>query len=166
LIDRDELIASLPRLRRYARLLAGDRSRADDLVQDAITRAIERESSFHAGQNLRAWLFALMHNIFVDSMRNREAIDWAADPDALPESAAPAASDPLQLREIHAALDKLPLEQRAVLILVGIEGLRYREAADALGLPLGTVMSRLARGREKMQELLGEAALAGAGGRA
>jgi RNA polymerase sigma-70 factor (ECF subfamily) len=163
LIDRDELIASLPRLRRYARLLAGDRSRADDLVQDAITRAIERESSFHAGQNLRAWLFALMHNIFVDNMRNREAIDWAADPDALPESAGPA-SDPLELREIHAALDKLPLEQRAVLILVGVEGLRYREAADALGLPLGTVMSRLARGREKMQELLGDTAVAGAGG--
>jgi RNA polymerase sigma-70 factor (ECF subfamily) len=164
LIDRDELVATLPRLRRYARLLVGDRSRADDLVQDALARAIEREASFRAGQNLRAWLFVLMHNLFVDGLRNREAIDWSADPDTAPETSGPA-SDPVQLREIHDALEKLPVDQRAVLMLVGLEGLRYREAADVLGLPLGTVMSRLARAREKMQELLGEVSLAaGSGG--
>ena len=164
MIDRDELVATLPRLRRYARLLVGDRSRADDLVQDTLARAIERESSFRTGQNLRAWLFALMHNLFVDGLRNREAIDWSADPETAPEPTG-SASDPVQLREIHDALEKLPVDQRAVLVLVGLEGLRYREAADVLGLPLGTVMSRLARAREKMQELLGEVSLAaGTGG--
>jgi RNA polymerase sigma-70 factor (ECF subfamily) len=158
LIDRDELVATLPRLRRYARLLAGDRNRADDLMQDALARAIERESAFHAGQNLRAWLFALMHNLFVDGLRQKEAIDWSANPDIASEPAD--SSDPAQMREIFDALEQLPVDQRAVLVLVGVEGLRYREAAEVLGLPVGTVMSRLARAREKMQGLLGQAAIA------
>ncbi len=89
LIDRDELIEMLPRLRRYARMLTGDRARADDLVQDALERALERESSFRSGGNLRPWLFSLMRNLFVDGIRAREAIDWSADSEALPEMAAP-----------------------------------------------------------------------------
>jgi RNA polymerase sigma-70 factor (ECF subfamily) len=155
LIDRNELIAALPRLRRYARLLTGDRCRADDLVQDALERALERESTFRSGANLRAWLFSLMHNLFIDGVRAREVVDWSVDSSELPEVVASQQSDPAQLRDIHSALEKLPVDQREVLLLLAVEGLRYREAAEALGLPIGTVMSRLARAREKMQDLLG-----------
>jgi RNA polymerase sigma-70 factor (ECF subfamily) len=155
-IDRDELIATLPRLRRYARLLTGDRARTDDLVQDALERALERESTFRSGANLRAWLFSLMHNLFVDGTRVREAVDWSADATELADMAAPRQSDPMEMRDIQSALEKLPADQREVLLLVAVEGMRYREAAEVLGLPVGTVMSRLARAREKMQELLGD----------
>lgn len=158
MIDRDQLIETLPRLRRYARMLTGDRFRADDLVQDALQRALERESTFRAGANLRTWLFSLMHNLFIDGIRTREAVDWSADPAELPDIAAPRQSDPAEMRDIRAALDKLPTEQREVLLLVAVEGLRYREAAEVLAVPVGTVMSRLARAREKMQELLGDVA--------
>lgn len=162
MIDRNELIEVLPRLRRYARMLTGDRARADDLVQDALERALERESTFRSGGNLRPWLFSLMHNLFVDGIRAREAVDWSADAEELPEMAAPHQADPAELRDIHIALEKLPADQREVLLLVAVEGLRYREAAEALALPVGTVMSRLARARGKMQELLGDVS-AGAG---
>lgn len=160
-IDREELVHTVPRLRRYARLLAGDRHRADDLVQDTLERAIAREASFRPGQELRPWLFALMHNLFVDTLRSREAVDWTADSGSLSEPAAPAQGDPLELRDLRKALEKLPVEQSEVLLLIAVEGLRYREVADVLGLPVGTVMSRLARAREKMQELLGTAARLG-----
>lgn len=160
MIDRNELIRTLPRLRRYARLLTGDRCRADDLVQDALERAIERESTFHSGENLRPWLLVLMHNLFVDGTRSREAIDWSADANQLPEMSAPSQCDPAELGDIHTALEKLSADQREVLLLIGVEGLRYREAAEVLGLPVGTVMSRLARAREKMQELLGDVSAA------
>jgi RNA polymerase sigma-70 factor (ECF subfamily) len=162
LIDRDELVAVLPRLRRYARVLTGDRARADDLVQDAVERALARESTFHAGGNLRAWLFSLMHNLFIDGTRQREAIDWSADTSELPEMAAGSQSDPAEMRDIQSALHRLPQDQREVLLLVAVEGLRYREAAEVLAVPVGTIMSRLARAREKMQELLG-GVTAGAG---
>ncbi|HYD61735.1 MAG TPA: sigma-70 family RNA polymerase sigma factor [Noviherbaspirillum sp.] len=155
MIDRDELVAVLPRLRRYARVLTGDRVRAEDLVQDAVERALARESTFQAGGNLRAWLFSLMHNLFIDGTRQREAIDWSADTAELPEMAAGHQSDPAELRDIQSALRKLPQDQREVLLLVAVEGLRYREAAEVLAVPVGTIMSRLARAREKMQELLG-----------
>lgn len=155
MINRDELIEVMPRLRRYARMLTRDRSRADDLVQDALERALARESTFRSDGNLRAWLFTLMHNLFVDGTRSREAVDWSTSTDELPERSAPRQSDPAELRDIHKALERLPSEQREVLLLVAIEGLRYREAAEILALPVGTVMSRLARAREKMQEWLG-----------
>lgn len=157
LIDRNELIEMLPRLRRYARMLTGDRTRADDLVQDALERALEREATFRNGGNLRPWLFSLMHNLFVDGMRTHEVIDWTIDSEELPELASPYyQADPAELRDIHIALEKLSTDQREVLLLVAVEGLRYREAAETLALPVGTVMSRLARARGKMQELLGD----------
>src|SRR5438034_9497450 len=127
----------LPRLRRYARLLTGDHYRADDLVQHALQRAIEREASFRAGKNLRPWLFSLMHNLFIDGIRQREAVDWSADTGELPEMHAPRQSDPAEMRDIKSALEKLPSDQREVLLLVAIEGLRYREAADVLAVPVG-----------------------------
>ena len=158
MIDRSELVALLPRLRRYARLLTRDHARADDLVQDAVQRAIEREASFRAGLDLRPWLFTLTHNLFVDGMRHKEAVDWSADPEDLPEMSAAPHGDPAEMRDIRKALELLPTDQCEVLLLVAVEGLRYREAAEVLGLPVGTVMSRLARAREKMQSLLGGAA--------
>lgn len=158
MIDRSELVALLPRLRRYARLLTRDHAAADDLVQDVLQRAIEREASFRTGENLRPWLFALMHNLFVDGTRHKEAVDWSADTGELPEMSAAPNSDPAEMRDIRRALEQLPAEQCEVLLLVAVEGLRYREAAEVLGLPVGTVMSRLARAREKMQSLLGGAA--------
>jgi RNA polymerase sigma-70 factor (ECF subfamily) len=103
-----------------------------------------------------------MHNLFVDGMRTREAIDWSIDSEELPELASPHQADPAELRDIRIALQKLSTDQREVLLLVAVEGLRYREAAETLALPVGTVMSRLARARGKMQELLGDVP-AGAG---
>lgn len=157
LIDRDELVDVLPRLRRYARVLTRDLARADDLLQDTVERALARESTFRPGANLRAWLFSVMHNLFIDGTRQRELIDWTADMADLPEAAAGQQSDPAGMRDIQSALYRLPGEQREVLLLVAVEGLRYREAAEVLAVPVGTIMSRLARAREKMQELLGDA---------
>jgi RNA polymerase sigma-70 factor (ECF subfamily) len=156
LIDREELISIIPRLRRYARLLTGDRFRADDLVQDTLQRAIERESTFKHGENLRPWVFSLMHNFFIDGKRRKEAVDWTADASQLAEITPDHQSDSLDARDIHGSLEKLPAEQREILLLISVEGLLYREAAEVLGLPVGTVMSRLARAREKMQMLLSD----------
>lgn len=154
--DHDGLIAQqIPRLRRYARALTGDRSAADDLVQDTLERAVSRFHLWRHGSDLRAWLFTIMHNIFVNQARSRarhqhEALE--ADP-----SAEARGRDPewLELRDLASALARVPDEQRAVLLLVGLEQFTYDEAARILEIPIGTVMSRLSRGRERLRVLLG-----------
>jgi RNA polymerase sigma-70 factor, ECF subfamily len=155
--DHDGLIAQqIPRLRRYARALTGDRSAADDLVQDTLERAVSRFHLWRHGSDLRAWLFTIMHNIFVNQARSRaryqhEALETDPYAEALYER------DPewLELRDLASALARVPDEQRVVLLLVGLEQFTYDEAARILDIPIGTVMSRLSRGRERLRLLLG-----------
>jgi RNA polymerase sigma factor (sigma-70 family) len=151
--DADDIVELIPRLRRYARALAGDRAAADDLVQDTLERAWMKLHLYRRGTDLRAWLFTVMHNLYVNQLR-------AARPGALldeesPELAQPAReNDALVLRDLDAAIRRLPVEQREVLLLVALEDMSYEEAARTLEIPIGTVMSRLARAREKLRAML------------
>lgn len=148
----------LPRLRRYARALTGDRHAADDLVQDTLERGWAKLSLFsrsERGGRLDAWLLAIMHNVFVNQYRNRPP---AADPlDELHAEPAARATqeDGLAVSDLQRALGELPAEQREVLLLVTLEEYSYTEAAGIVGVPVGTVMSRLARARDKLHALLG-----------
>lgn len=149
--DRDRLIACLPRLRRYARALIGDRSGADDLVQDTMERGWKKLSSWQHGSDMRAWLFGIMHNLHIDQLR-RTVIQTEMLDENTPEPAARATpSDGLEMRDLESALRTLPAEQREILLLVALEEMSYDEVAITLGLPLGTVMSRLSRARQKLR---------------
>ncbi|HNA02962.1 MAG TPA: sigma-70 family RNA polymerase sigma factor [Rhodocyclaceae bacterium] len=159
--SRDLIVAEIPRLRRYARALTGDAARADDLVQDTLERALSRFSLWRPG-NLRAWLFTIMHNIFVNQIKSAANIDYLAD-ELLPDLPLRATqSDNLELRDLDRALSRLSAEQREVLLLVGLEDISYEEAARIVGTPIGTVMSRLSRGRERLRALLSGVELAAA----
>ncbi len=152
------LEAEIPRLRRYALALnRTSRSRADDLVQDTLLRAIAKQHLWQRGTNLRAWLFTLMHNQSVNDVRRsiREGTTVDADEhcNSLSSMSDPSAS--LQLRDLERALAKLAVEQRQVILLVGLEGLPYEEVAAILGIPVGTVRSRLSRGRAMLRVLMG-----------
>jgi RNA polymerase sigma-70 factor (ECF subfamily) len=156
---RPDLIEHLPRLRRYARALTGDVNRADDLVQDTLERALAKLDLWQPGSDLRAWLFTLMHNLFVNQIRIRRPQETVME-DALDEAVSGGQMEAMYARDIHAALARLPDEQRAVLLLVGLEQFGYAEAAQVLGVPTGTVMSRLSRARERMRQMLaGEPAI-------
>ena len=151
--NRELITAEIPRLRRYARALTGDASRADDLVQDTLERALSRFSLWRPG-NLRAWLFTIMHNIFVNQIKAAAHVDYLAD-DLLPDLPLRATqTDNLELRDLDRALGRLSADQREVLLLVGLEDLSYEETARIIGSPIGTVMSRLSRGRERLRALL------------
>jgi RNA polymerase sigma-70 factor (ECF subfamily) len=151
--DARSLVALIPRLRRYARALVGDRAAADDLVQDTLERAWAKLHLFRQGTDLRAWLFTVMHNVHVNRMRAArptEALD-----EEMPELAQrPAQGDALLVRDLDRAIATLPVTQREVLLLVALEDLSYEETARVLGIPIGTVMSRLARAREKLRVLM------------
>lgn len=156
--SQDAIVAEIPRLRRYARALAGDAVRADDLVQDTLERALLRFALWRPG-NLRAWLFSIMHNVFVNQMKAVQPLVFPGD-EAMPDQPARAAqADSLELRDLSRALLKIPADQREVLLLIGLESLSYEEAAKVLGVPAGTVMSRLSRGRVRLQALLAGAEL-------
>jgi RNA polymerase sigma-70 factor (ECF subfamily) len=150
---RMDVIGLLSPLRRYARSLTRDETQAEDLVQDTLVRAYERHGSFRSGGNLRGWLLSMLHNTFIDGRRRYMAearrLEQAA---ALAETAAPPAQESqIRFQQVQAAFLQLPLEQRAALHLVAIEGLPYQEAADALGIPVGTLMSRLGRARATLR---------------
>ncbi|HYA37357.1 MAG TPA: RNA polymerase sigma factor [Candidatus Methylomirabilis sp.] len=154
--DIKELITEqIPRLRRYAHALTGNRVRADDLVQDTLERSWSRRHLWRRGSDLRAWLFAIMHNVFVNQLRKNSAapghvpFDEVFDP---PSGSSP--DEALELRDLASALERLPTEYREVLLLVGLEQMRYEDVAEILGVPLGTVMSRLSRGRDRLRALL------------
>lgn len=154
----------VPRLRRYARALTGDRHRADDLVQDTLERAWSKFHLWRAGSDLRAWLFTIMHNVFVNQLRQGTLSDIGVplDEEALELPTAANQEQALALRDLEAALARLPHDYREVLLLVGLESLRYEEAARVLDVPIGTVMSRLSRGREQLRRLMsGEATAPG-----
>jgi RNA polymerase sigma-70 factor (ECF subfamily) len=159
-----ELIAALPRLRRYARVLTGDVNRADDLVQDTLTRAWAKRQLWHAGSDLRAWLFTIMHNVHINqfSLRRREFSEVSLDAEEGPMVAweipvRATQSDRLELIELFAQIGRLPAEQREVLLLAAVEELRYQDIAKVLDVPIGTVMSRLNRAREKLRRMTGDA---------
>jgi len=146
----------IPRLRRYARALTFNRERGDDLVQDTLVRALAKEHLWQPGTDLRAWLFTIMHNQNVNTVRqgirDRLAVDVETVSATLIATTDPTASR--QLRELDRALSRLPLGQRKVILLVGLEGMSYEDAATILSIPIGTVRSRLSRGREMLRELL------------
>ncbi len=159
--DLEQLIVEqIPRLRRYARaLIRGDHSRADDLVQDSLEHAWSRWHLWRRGSDLRAWLFTIMHNVYVNDLRRyRDGpgfISLGNEHDNIAVDAA-RAEESLMLDDLHAAIDALPTEQRAVVLLVSLEGLRYEQVAEVLAVPVGTVMSRLSRGRQQLRTLLSE----------
>ena len=149
----DDVIGQLAPLRRYALTLTRDETLAEDLVHDALVRAYERRATFRSGANLRTWLLAILHNTFVDRWRQRNA-EWRreAEISRLAETTAPAEQESrIRLQQIAQAFQALPDEQRAVLPLVAIDGLPYNEAARALGIPVGTLMSRLGRARAALR---------------
>jgi RNA polymerase sigma-70 factor (ECF subfamily) len=155
MLDSDQQIEThIPRLRRYARALTGDGVRADDLVQDTLERAWSKFALWRRGSDLRAWLFSIMHNVFVNQLDARGRRPEEALPDAFDIPVAPAQEHALEIRDLCAALAQLSPEYREVLLLVGLEELQYEEVAKVLGVPLGTVMSRLSRGRERLRNIM------------
>ena len=127
-------------------------------MQDTLERALAKFHLWRRGSDMRAWMFAIMHNVFINQLKARreQALDETME--AALEGAH--RSDPLELRDLEAALQCLPAEQREVLLLVGLEQLSYAEASQALGVPVGTVMSRLSRGRERLRALTSAAPVA------
>ncbi len=149
----------IPRLRRYARALTRDANAADDLVQDCLARALAKMHLWQTGTDLRAWLFTILHNQYVNhvrrAVREGSAVGLSDSEPAL--TTAPNQGKRLELRDLERAMAKLPEEQRSVLLLVGLEGMRYEEVAAVLDVPVGTIRSRLSRGRELLRQLMGMA---------
>lgn len=153
-MDSRAILAELPRLRRYARALVGSREAADDLVQDTLERAWSRVAQWQPGSELRSWLLAIMHNLRIDQMRRPALAVTPLDEEAIELPARATQTDLIELGELEAALSCLPEEQRAVLLLVALEDMSYAQVAAILNIPAGTVMSRLARGRERLRAIL------------
>jgi RNA polymerase sigma-70 factor (ECF subfamily) len=151
-MEQHPIVQHIPRLRRYARALAGDRYAADDLVQDTLERAWNKFHLWRPGSDLRAWLFAIMHNVFVNQMRSRrfEMEQPMEDPPA--QAVRASQSDGVELADLERALSRLSLEHREVLLLVAVEQMKYDEVSRSLGIPVGTVMSRLSRARERLRQ--------------
>jgi RNA polymerase sigma-70 factor (ECF subfamily) len=151
-----QLIANLPALRRYAMALCGNAALADDLVQDGIERALLRAPSLRESERLGGWLRSIVHNLFVDEVRRRRrrgvAVDVAEVENDLAVSTAPA--DRSISRDLARAMARLSIEHRQILVLAAVEQLSYRQIAQELDLPLGTVMSRLARARAALRAAL------------
>ncbi len=151
--EANRIVELIPRLRRYARALAGDRARADDLVQDTLERAWNKFHLWRPGSDLRAWLFTVMHNVYVNQVRASR--DHAMlDDEGAEMAVAGAQGASLEIRDLDRALALLPAEQREVLLLVALEDMSYAEVAGTLEIPIGTVMSRLSRAREKLRGLM------------
>ena len=153
--DEAEIVACIPSLRRYARGLVSDADRADDLVQDTLERAWSRFSMWQRRSEVRAWMFGIMHNHFVDRLRAQSSRPEDCVGDDLPELPQRAQqADGLEVRDLDRLLQRLPAEQREVLLLVSVEELSYQEVAGITGVPVGTVMSRLSRARARLRDEL------------
>jgi RNA polymerase sigma-70 factor (ECF subfamily) len=150
--DPHTIAAYIPHLRRYARALTGDATAADDLVQDTLERAWKRFSLWRRGSDLRPWLFTIMHNIFINDVRAKRHNQPSRSPVEI--TVAAPQEERLKLRDLNKALGELSPEQREVVLLIGLEQMSYEEAAEILGIPIGTVMSRLSRGREQLRTII------------
>ena len=169
-LPHPDLLAAIPRLRRYARVLTGDVNRADDLVQDTLARAWEKRRLWAAGSDLRAWLFTIMHNVFINqrALARREKLQVSLDDGGEGEEAwqIPVRATQytrVELMELMQHVGRLPVDQREVLLLAAVEELRYEEIAVALSIPIGTVMSRLSRAREKLRNAFADVPSGAAG---
>lgn len=153
-----EMVALVPRLRRYARGLTNHTDAADDLVQDCLARALAKLELWDEGSNLQAWLFTIMHNIYMNDLRKQK--HWTGSEDIDDHGELSDQSNPLDLGlytdQVMSMVAKLPVPQREVLLLVAVEGMSYTEVAEILGIPIGTVMSRLHRAREQLRMRMGE----------
>lgn len=150
-----DVIGQLGALRRYARVLVRNADQAEDLVHDALVKAYERKSTFRSGGNLRTWLMSIVHNTHVDALRRNRS--GARRDEQLAEVTdlvqAPVQDYAVRLAEVRRAFDTLPEEQREALYLVAVDDLSYQEAADTLGIPVGTLMSRISRARARLRAL-------------
>ena len=150
--DEADIVACIPSLRRYARGLTADRDRADDLVQDTMERAWSRFTLWQRRGEVRAWTFGIMHNLFIDQVRARRSKPEQSAIEVFPDAPERATqSDRLEVQDLERVLQRLAPEQREVLLLVGVEEMSYAEVARVVGVPLGTVMSRLSRARERLR---------------
>lgn len=143
-------------LRRYSRALTGDVNDADDLVQECLVRALARRHFWQSIRDPRAYLFAILHNAYVDRLASRRRAGQQVGLDQIMPrlSRPPGQPASLELRDLARALRLLPVQQREVVLLIGLEGMSYQQAADTLGVPMGTVMSRLSRGRDALRRLM------------
>jgi len=147
-LDYEQVVPYIPNLRRYARALVRDRHAADDLVQDTLERAVRKFHLWRPG-DLRAWLFSIMHNVFVNQLKARKISPSAEVDESFVGSTTPGwVTD---VRDLERGLAALPAEQREVVLMVSLEDMSYQEVSRALGIPAGTVMSRLSRAREKLR---------------
>ena len=155
---KTEMIQLLPRLRAFARSLTGRADTADDLVQQTCEKGLRNIAAYEPGTRLDAWMFRIMRNTWIDTVRARRPVDSIDDADAamplVGEDGRQVTEARLHLADVARAMQTLPEDQRAVLMLVCVEQMRYREVAEALGIPEGTVMSRLARARVALAEAL------------
>lgn len=152
---RDQLVAVIPSLRSFARGLCGWRDMADDLVQEAMMRGWAARASFTPGTNFRGWMFMILRNQFYTAIRrDKRMTTW--DPEVAERVLveAPAQQDAINVADVAKALQKLPPEQREVLLLIGANGASYEEAAEVIGCAIGTIKSRLARGRKSLALLI------------
>jgi RNA polymerase sigma-70 factor (ECF subfamily) len=157
----EQLVASLPRLRRFARGLAGAQAQADDLVQAACERALTRRHQFQEGTRFDSWMFRIVQTIWIDQLRSRNVRKEEAeieDDRQGSDEAVRRAEARLALEEVRRAASRLPPEQRVALMLVTVDGFSYKEAAEIAQVPVGTIMSRLARARSALAALLAEGA--------
>ena len=152
--DDQQLLSWVPRLRRYARALAGNRDDADDLVQDTLERAWAKSALWRGVADMRGWLFGIMHNLHVDGVRRPRLATQSLDDDTPEVAIAPTQGERLAVLDLQAALNLLPIEQKEIVLLVALEDMAYADVAKALGIPIGTVMSRLSRGRERLRALM------------
>ena len=155
-----QLVALLPRLRRFAYSLTGSTDEGDDIVQSACERALNRVHQWQPGTRLDSWMFRIIQTTWIDRLRAKRVRGEDQDQDVLEtlvgDDGRRLTESRLMLSRVRQAIARLPEDQRAVLVLVAVDGLSYREAADILDIPLGTVMSRLARARRRLHELLNE----------
>jgi RNA polymerase sigma-70 factor (ECF subfamily) len=155
---QDDIAEQVPGLRRYARALVGDCGCADDLVQDTLERSLRYATQFRRGTNPRRWLMTIMHNVFVNDLRkaSRQTLPKGFNDDGIAGARYGASGNPissLEVRDLDCALQMLPEPQREVVLMVGLEGMSYVEVSLVLSIPVGTVMSRLSRARERLREL-------------
>jgi RNA polymerase sigma-70 factor (ECF subfamily) len=157
---RERMVAVLPRLRRFAYALTGSAEQGDDLVQDACLRALSRIDQWQPGTRLDSWMYRIAQNIWLDRVRANkvrgEVVDVEVAEGIVGSDGRDVAESELTLQAVAAALARLPAEQRAIVALVCVEGASYKEAAEITGVPIGTVMSRLARARRALNAVLNQ----------